>query len=136
MPVVELPALSLLALGGASCAVAQNTPSRIPPFEQIPTGEPNSFVTSQGLDACDHGGLAGADAPCARLAAAAFPPNRIWRVNFSTQLAPRPGGVLGEGPTGKPVFLMGMGHLRIAGAKIVEDCMLFDEIGTVAQTYR
>jgi hypothetical protein len=47
-----------------------------------------------------------------------------------------PGGVLGECPSGKPVFMMGMSHLRVAGAKIVEEWMLFDEIGVLAQTYR
>ena len=47
-----------------------------------------------------------------------------------------PGGVLGECPTGKPVFMMGMSHMRIAGGRIVEEWMLFDEIGVLAQTYR
>jgi predicted ester cyclase len=45
------------------------------------------------------------------------------------------GGVLGECPAGKPVFMMGMSHLRIADGKIVEEWMLFDEIGVLAQTY-
>jgi predicted ester cyclase len=47
-----------------------------------------------------------------------------------------PGGVLGECPQGKPVFMMGMSHLRLTGGKIVEEWMLFDEIGVLAQTYR
>lgn len=47
-----------------------------------------------------------------------------------------PGGVLGECPSGKPVFMMGMSHLRLAGGKVVEEWMLFDEIGVLAQTYR
>ncbi len=47
-----------------------------------------------------------------------------------------PGGVLGECPAGKAVFMMGMSHLRLAGGKIVEEWMLFDEIGVLAQTYR
>lgn len=47
-----------------------------------------------------------------------------------------PGGVLGECPQGKAVFMMGMSHLRLAGEKIVEEWMLFDEIGVLAQTYR
>ena len=46
-----------------------------------------------------------------------------------------PGGVLGECPAGKPVFMMGMSHLRLAGGKIVEEWMLFDEIGVLAQAY-
>jgi len=47
-----------------------------------------------------------------------------------------PGGVLGECPGGKAVFMMGMSHLRITEGKIVEEWMLFDEIGVLAQTYR
>jgi predicted ester cyclase len=47
-----------------------------------------------------------------------------------------PGGVLGECPQGKPVFMMGMSHLRLLGGKVVEEWMLFDEIGVLAQTYR
>ena len=47
-----------------------------------------------------------------------------------------PGGVLGECPSGKAVFMMGMTHMRLAGGKIVEEWMLFDEIGVLAQTYR
>ena len=47
-----------------------------------------------------------------------------------------PGGVLGECPHGKAVFMMGMSHLRMAGGKVVEEWMLFDEVGVLAQTYR
>lgn len=47
-----------------------------------------------------------------------------------------PGGVLGECPAGKPVFMMGMSHLRLSGGGIVEEWMLFDEIGVLAQAYR
>ncbi len=47
-----------------------------------------------------------------------------------------PGGVLGECPTGKPVFMMGMSHLRLGPGGIVEEWMLFDEIGVLAQAYR
>ncbi len=47
-----------------------------------------------------------------------------------------PGGVLGECPPGKAVFIMGMSHLRLAGGKVVEEWMLFDELGVLAQTYR
>ena len=47
-----------------------------------------------------------------------------------------PGGVLGECPSGKPVFMMGMSHLRLSGGRIVEEWMLFDEVGVLAQAYR
>lgn len=47
-----------------------------------------------------------------------------------------PGGVLGECPVGKPVFMMGMSHLRLSGGRIVEEWMLFDEVGVLTQAYR
>lgn len=47
-----------------------------------------------------------------------------------------PGGVLGECPAGRPVFMMGMSHLRLVGGRIAEEWMIFDEIGVLAQAYR
>ena len=47
-----------------------------------------------------------------------------------------PGGVLGECPAGKPVFMMGISHLRFAGGHIVEEWMVFDELGVLTQAYR
>jgi len=47
-----------------------------------------------------------------------------------------PGGVLGECPAAKPVFMMGMSHLRLSAGMVVEEWMLFDELGVLAQTYR
>lgn len=47
-----------------------------------------------------------------------------------------PGGVLGECPVGKPVFMMGMSHLRLSKGLIVEEWMIFDELGVLAQAYR
>ena len=82
---LRVRAIALIALGGAGCALAQSTPSRIPPFEQVPRGDPSFFVTSRGLNGGDLGGLAGADAHCARLAAEARLPNRVWRAYLSTQ---------------------------------------------------
>lgn len=58
---------------------------RIPPFETIPKGPVSFFVTSHGLDGGNLGGLAGADAQCARLAKAAGLPNAAWRAYLSTQ---------------------------------------------------
>lgn len=47
------------------------------------------------------------------------------------------GGVLGDCPEGKPVFMMGISHLRIgADGKIAEEYMIFDEVGVLAQAYR
>lgn len=47
-----------------------------------------------------------------------------------------PGGVLGECPAGKPVFMMGVSHMRFAGGRIAEEYMVFDELGVLAQAYR
>jgi predicted ester cyclase len=55
-----------------------------------------------------------------------------WVYEGTTQ----PGGVLGECPSGKPVFMMGVSHLRFAGGQIVEEWMIFDELGVLAQAYR
>jgi predicted ester cyclase len=55
-----------------------------------------------------------------------------WVFEGTTQ----PGGVLGECPAGKPVFMMGVSHMRFAGSRIVEEWMVFDEVGVLAQAYR
>jgi predicted ester cyclase len=55
-----------------------------------------------------------------------------WIYEGTTQ----PGGVLGECPSGKPVFMMGVSHLRLLGDKIVEEWMIFDEVGVLVQAYR
>lgn len=47
-----------------------------------------------------------------------------------------PGGVLGECPAGKPVFMMGISHLRFEGGQIAEEWMVFDELGVLTQAYR
>lgn len=47
-----------------------------------------------------------------------------------------PGGVLGECPAGKPVFMMGISHLRFEGARVAEEWMVFDELGVLTQAYR
>lgn len=49
----------------------------------------------------------------------------------------RAGGVLGECPEGKPVFMMGISHLRLGPhGLIAEEFMIFDEVGVLAQAYR
>ncbi len=47
-----------------------------------------------------------------------------------------PGGVLGECPAGKAVFMMGMSHLRLLNGRVVEEWMIFDELGVLTQAYR
>ena len=47
-----------------------------------------------------------------------------------------PGGVLGECPVGKPVFMMGISHLRFERGKVIEEWMVFDELGVLTQAYR
>ncbi len=77
-----------IAFALAGAAAAQAPGGRIPPFEQVPRGDPSFFVTSRGLNAGDLGGLAGADAHCARLAAEARLPDAEWRAYLSTQATP------------------------------------------------
>ncbi|ESZ87949.1 MAG: hypothetical protein Q27BB25_06560 [Blastomonas sp. CACIA14H2] len=60
----------------------------------------------------------------------------IVAVRWTLEGRSAPGGVLGECPPGRPVFMMGMSHLRLTGGRIVEEWMLFDELGVLAQTYR
>jgi predicted ester cyclase len=55
-----------------------------------------------------------------------------WVYEGTTQ----PGGVLGDCPPGKPVFMMGVSHMRFAGEQIMEEWMIFDELGVLAQAYR
>jgi hypothetical protein len=77
--------LTALSACAASDPVGQGP---IPPFEQVPKGDPSFFVTSRGLDGGNLGGLSGADAHCAQLAAEAGLPKRQWRAYLSTQAAP------------------------------------------------
>ncbi len=77
--------LTSLVACTASAPVGQGP---IPPFEQVPKGDPSFFVTSRGLDGGNLGGLAGADAHCAQLAAEAGLPKRQWRAYLSTQATP------------------------------------------------
>lgn len=91
--------LPLVALSAAAHAAG----GRIPPSERIPRGDPSFFVTSRGLNGGDLGGLAGADAHCARLAAEAGLPAADWRAYLSTQAAPGARAVnardrIGRGP--------------------------------------
>ena len=48
----------------------------------------------------------------------------------------RGGGLIDDMPDGRPVFMMGVSHLRLAGDKIVEEWMVFDELAVLAQAYR
>lgn len=55
-----------------------------------------------------------------------------WRLEGST----KQGGVLGACPEGRAAVLMGMSHLRFAGLKIIEEWMVFDEVGALVGAYR
>ena len=48
----------------------------------------------------------------------------------------RSGGLLGEVPPGKAVFVMGNTHFRFGGGYVVEEWTVFDEVGVLAQAYR
>lgn len=60
----------------------------------------------------------------------------ILAVRWVLEGTTAPGGVLGECPSGKPVFMMGVSHMRFAGDRIVEEWMVFDELGVLTQAYR
>ena len=47
------------------------------------------------------------------------------------------GGILGRQiPVGRPVYMMGCSHFRLAGPRIVEEWTVFDEIAVMALAYR
>src|SRR5437867_12489888 len=79
MRILRMMVMALLAAGPAVIAIAQ------PPAQQPP--QPMSFfVTSVGKgDGANLGGLAGADAHCQALAAAAGRGNATWHAYLSTQ---------------------------------------------------
>ena len=60
----------------------------------------------------------------------------IVAVRWTLEGTTRPGGLLGEVPSGRPVSVMGMTHLRFVGALVVEEWTIFDEIAVIAQAYR
>jgi hypothetical protein len=55
-----------------------------------------------------------------------------WRLEGSSQ----PGALFGDCPAHRPALLNGMSHLRLAGDRVVEHWMIFDEIGALAGIYR
>ena len=56
-----------------------------------------------------------------------------WTLSGSTGR----GGILGSAlPVGRPVFMMGASHLRLDGARIVEEWTVFDEVAVLAMAYR
>lgn len=60
----------------------------------------------------------------------------ILAVRWVLEGTTAPGGVLGECPAGRPVFMMGISHLRFEDDKIAEEWMIFDELGVLTQAYR
>jgi hypothetical protein len=105
------PSKLVAAAAGAVWLIASHAPvqasqpltSRIPPFEQVPKGDPSFFVTSRGIDGGNLGGLAGADAHCASLAREAGLPGAGWRAYLSTQATANAPAVnardrIGKGP--------------------------------------
>ena len=96
MRVVSFVAGSILVAGGwPGVAVAQNPAPAQPPAQQ-PAAAMSFFVTSAGTgDGANLGGLAGAAAHCAALAAASgtpIAPNRTWHAYLSA-----------TGPDGRPI---------------------------------
>jgi hypothetical protein len=86
---ITFSALSLALALLASPAQAQNAAAPAAPAAPATPPPPFSFfITSQGLgDGANLGGLAGADAHCAKLAASVNNPRKTWRAYLSTQAA-------------------------------------------------
>ena len=60
----------------------------------------------------------------------------ILAVRWVLEGTTRSGGMLGDVPAGKPVFVMGASHLRFGHGMVVEEWTVFDEVGVLAQAYR
>jgi hypothetical protein len=88
--------LRLLALGAATVTLSAHAPQQQPTM--------NFFITSVGPgDGANLGGLVGADAHCARLAAAVGASNKTWRAYLSAKAMGNIGAVhardrIGTGP--------------------------------------
>jgi hypothetical protein len=72
----------LIAAAQGVPGIKRPIPTYPPP---VPKGAPSFFVTSRGLNGGDLGGLAGADAHCAKLASEAGFKATGWRAYLSTQ---------------------------------------------------
>ena len=44
--------------------------------------------------------------------------------------------MLGACPAGRPAVMMGVTHMRFAGDRVVEEWMVFDELGVLVDVYR
>ena len=60
----------------------------------------------------------------------------ILAIRWLMEGTTRPGGMLGDVPGGKAVFVMGMSHMRFGDGYVVEEWTVFDEVGVLAQAYR
>lgn len=60
----------------------------------------------------------------------------ILAVRWQLEGTTRAGGLLGPVPEGRPVFVLGMSHLRFGAGHVVEEWTVFDEVGVLAQAYR
>ncbi|MGH7108499.1 MAG: ester cyclase, partial [Acetobacteraceae bacterium] len=55
-----------------------------------------------------------------------------WRLEGRS----KPGGILGDCPAGLPTVVAGISHLRLAHGGIVEEWMMFDELGALVSALR
>ena len=60
----------------------------------------------------------------------------IVAVRWVLEGTSRSGGLIDTMPEGKPIAMMGCSHLRLAGSRICEEWMVFDEVAVLAQAYR
>jgi SnoaL-like polyketide cyclase len=60
----------------------------------------------------------------------------IVAVRWTLEGTSQAGGLLGPIPSGRPISIMGMTHLRFNGPVVVEEWTMFDEVAIVTQAFR
>lgn len=60
----------------------------------------------------------------------------IVAIRWVFEGASAPGGVLGDCPANRPIMMMASSHVRFQEGKIMEEWLIFDELGMLVQAYR
>ncbi len=60
----------------------------------------------------------------------------ILAVRWQLEGTSKPGGVLGNCPAGLPTLITAISHLRFSRGRIVEEWMMFDQLGTLVRALR
>lgn len=59
----------------------------------------------------------------------------ILAIRWVFEGASAPGGIMGDCPADRPLSMMASSHLRFQGGRIVEEWLIFDELGMLVQVY-